>query len=256
MTYSKEMDAAVEAAKESGKILMQLYGHTKAHFKADHSIITKADLLTEKKIKAILSKRFKDYNFYGEESGMGRRKSRFTWVVDPLDGTTNYTIKNPFFCTSIALADEVEPVLGVVYNPATKELFTAQKGKGAFLNGKRMHVSNKAALQESLMTFCHSNKGDSLARMVSIFGKLKHKTQHFRQIGAAALELSYLGAGRVEAFVMPGTNPWDVAAGALIVSESGGKVTNFKDKGFNINSNDVLASNSRLHDELLKVISE
>lgn len=253
---TQEMDTAIKAAKEAGDILMGLYGHAKAQFRADKSIITKVDLATEKKIKTILAKDFKDYNFYGEESGMGRRKSKYMWVVDPLDGTTNYAIKNPFFCTSIALAYEVEPVLGVVYNPVTKELFFAEKGKGAYLNDRKMQVSNKTDLSESILTFCHSNKPESLTRMLEIFNKLKSKTQHFRQIGAAALELSYLGAGRTEAFVMPGTNPWDVAAGSLIVKESGGLVTNLKNKEFNINSNDILATNKRLHEQLLKIISE
>lgn len=253
---SDEMKTATKAAKVAGKILMAHYGRIKVEYKADRSIVTEADRESEKVIKTQLETEFPDYSFLGEESGLDEKASDYTWVVDPLDGTTNYTIRDPFFNVSIGLTYKTEPILGVVYYPIEDELFQAEKNKGAFLNNKRIKVSNKDKVENSVVTFCHNRNEASIRRMGEIFVAVKLVTNRFRQIGAGGLELSYVACGRTESFMMPDANSWDVVAGAIIVKEAGGKVTDFQGKPYTMESLDVLASNGRVHEELLKILRD
>ncbi|MBN2251811.1 MAG: inositol monophosphatase [Candidatus Altiarchaeota archaeon] len=251
---SKELDVAVAAARDAGGILMERYGKVSARFKSDHSIVTDADMESEKRIRGILGRDFPAYSFLGEESGMDRKDSEFTWVVDPLDGTTNYSIRNPFFNVSIALAKDQVPVLGVVYYPFQDELFHAVRGAGAFLNGERIHVSWIREMGDAMACFCHGHDAKTVERMAVYFRNFKLATDRFRQIGAAALELSYLACGRIDSFFMLKMNPWDVAAGSLLVSEAGGKVSDAEGNAFTLDSRDLVASNLLLHDQVLGLL--
>jgi len=251
---SHEMEVAQAAAHEAGKILMDNYGKVSARFKPDRSIVTDADIKSEETIKGILKKEFPDHSFLGEESGIEDKGSEYTWVVDPLDGTTNYSIKNPFFNVSIALAKGGQSVLGVVYYPFQEELFYAETGKGAYLNDERIHVSNVSRIRDSFVSFCHGHDAQTVERMVPIFRRIKLLTEHLRQIGASALELSYVACGRTGCFFQLKMNPWDVAAGSLIVSEAGGKVTDIVGAPYTLKSRDLVASNGLLHEELLGLL--
>ncbi|MFQ6050444.1 MAG: inositol monophosphatase family protein [Candidatus Hydrothermarchaeota archaeon] len=253
---SKEMKVATRAAKEAGKMLMEYYGKVDRNYRYDGSTVTEADLEVERIIKHILSREFPDHSFLGEESGIEKGDSEYLWVIDPLDGTTNFTMRNPFFNTSIALTFRREPILGVVYNPYEDEIFQAERGKGAFLNGDRIRVSEEDEIKNSIITFSHGGDKRSVEIMIDIFGKLKLINGKVRQIGAAALELCFVACGRVEAFFMPGPNLWDVLAGALIVKEANGRVTDFKGNSFKISSSDILASNGKIHGELIEIIKE
>ncbi len=256
MKKSKELRIATKAARESGRILMANYGRVRARYKPDRTLVTRSDTESEKNIKGILKSEFPDYSFITEESRAEKRKSGYTWIIDPLDGTTNYTIHNPFFCVSIALAYKDDPVLGVVYYPFAKELFYAEQGKGAHLNGKKIRVSEETEFKNSVLAFCHKSDPDSVKLMTDVFGRLKSMNEKIRQIGAAALELSYVASGRIDSFMMINLNLWDVSAGALLVKEAGGKVTDFDGREFNLRSRDILASNGKIHDNVLGIINQ
>ncbi|HEX55160.1 MAG: inositol monophosphatase [Candidatus Altiarchaeales archaeon] len=255
MILSNELKTAIEASKKAGRILMDLYGKVKIKYKRDGTIITKADEMSEKLIRKILTNRFPDYSIIGEEFGFEEKSSEYLWAIDPLDGTTNYSIRNPFFNVSIALLDEEKPILGVVYYPFQDELFFAEIGKGAYLNNKRIYVSGEDKFENAVLTFCHRSDPESVERMAKIFREFKMRNPKVRQIGAAALEMCYVACARVESFLMINLNIWDVAAGAIIVKEAGGRVTDFDGNEFDINSKDILASNGLLHNELLRLIN-
>lgn len=252
----KELEVAMEAAKTSGKILLEYYDKVVTNYKKDKSIVTEADVKSEENIKSILSKHFPSYSFLGEESGLQDKKSEYLWIVDPLDGTTNFSIKNPFFNVSIALSKNNKPILGVVYYPFQDELFYAERGSDAFLNDKKIHVSDKDDITKSIHTFCHGNDPEQLEDISRIFRLFKLKNPKFRQFGSAALELCFVASGRVESYLMVGVNSWDVAAGVVIVEEAGGKVTDLSGGEFTTESKTILVSNGRLHEKIIEIINE
>ena len=253
---AKELDIAVKAAREAGKILMADYGMVTPRYKKDRSIVTDADLASEKLIKEILKKEFPGYSFLAEESGLEDNSSEYEWVIDPLDGTTNYSIRNPFFNVSIALAKNDSPILGVVYYPFQDELFHALKGCGAYLNGEKIHVSTTDNLRDAFVCFCHGHDQETVKRATDAYAKIKPVTDRLRQIGASELEMSYVGCGRVDAYYMLRQNPWDVASGSLIIAEAGGRVTDMDGKPFNLKSKDAVASNGLVHEELLEILQK
>ncbi len=256
MEETDALQAAVDAARGAGKILMDNYGKINVKHKVDGTIVTNADLESEKYIISQLKKEFPEYSILAEESGREQKESEYIWVIDPLDGTTNYSIQNPFFNVSIALAHKSEPVVGAVYSPFQDEMFSAEKGKGAYMNGEEIKVSSKNTLEESVHTFCHASNEAATKKMADIWTELKLLNPKVRQIGAGALELSYVACGRVESFMMIDMNPWDVAAGTLLVREAGGRVTDFSGKEFDIECKDILASNGILHEKLLDIVKQ
>jgi len=252
---AKELDVAREAALKASQLLLTKYGRARVHYKADRSIVTAADMGAERAIRAIIGRHFRDDAYLGEEMGSREGSSGRTWIVDPLDGSTNYSIGNPFFATSIALVEGDEPVLGVINYPPQRELFIATKGTGAYLNGKRIVVSDSQNLRLATLTFCHSPDPASIGRISRIFRRLKEVTSRTRQMGAASLELCFTACGRVDAFLMVGVNSWDVAAGILMVEEAGGQVTDLSGGKFTLSSTSLLASNGRIHKGLLKLLA-
>lgn len=263
MKISKKLKVMIKAAKKAGNFIMKNYGKVDFEMKKDKSFVSIVDKTCEEIIKTTLQNTYPTYSFLGEETGFTQysqnESSKYTWVVDPLDGTTNYKMKNPFFNVSIALAIEDTPVFAVVYNPLTKELFHAEKGKGTYLNNKRIYVS-KTPAENALLTFCHGKSKHAVNNMLKIYTHYKKKNRTIRQIGAAALELAYVAAGRADSYFMTSVNAWDVAAGQLLVSEAGGKVTDFEGKPFTIKSKTLLSTNNiayeELKKELLKIIKK
>ncbi len=243
------LKTAVKAARAAGKILMKHFGKIEnVEAKDPHNLVTNVDLACEKKILEIIKKKFPDHNIYSEEAGNEQKKSEYTWYIDPLDGTHNYIAGTHMF----GLARNNEMIVGVIYLPYFKELYTAEKGKGAFLNGKKIHVS-KRKLSDSRVVF-DSNlyKGQKLSLI--LLDIIRRKVFMIRMLGVAVLNWAYLSTGRFDFHITFDTKPWDIAAGALIVEEAGGKVTRFDGKPWNVMDKQLIFSNGVLHDELVRLI--
>ena len=250
-------EIAEKAAREAGVIIRANFKRDiKIERKQEHELVSEVDRKVEKKIREIIQRNFPDHSILGEEFGEEEKESEYTWIIDPIDGTTNFLMKNPFFNTSIALAKGKEPIVGVVYNPIADELFSAEKDEGAFLNGEEISVSEKKKLSDSLITYCHGKTNESVDGIVPIFHKFKRNAVDIRQLGAGALELCYVASGRVEAFVDNGVYPWDAAAGILILREAGGKATDFSGEKWDTDSKTLVASNGKSHPEILEQIQE
>lgn len=265
----EETKVAIRAAKEAGKLLMENFDkvHT-IKVKNQQEIVTETDLESEKIILGILKKEFPGYSILAEESGMtaspriqseagrGEGESEYLWVVDPLDGTTNYSLKIPFFNVTIALAERSgnswEVVSGVVHAPFTKEMFFAEKGEGSFLNGERISVSKETDLKKLFISHCNGKEEHQMRRVLKAFQELRPVTRDFMRMKSAALELAYVANGRLGGFVLLGGKSWDVAAGSLLVKEAGGKATDFAGREWTLNAGDLLAANGQVHEQILE----
>ncbi len=249
---------AILAAKKAGEYILKNFNKVKNKDIKDKGgfsgLVSKVDIEAEKIIKKIILKKFPDHNILGEESGKTRKKSDYTWVVDPLDGTHNYLMGSPLFCTAIALTYKNEVILGVIYAPYLKEMFWAEKDKGSFLNGKKIKVSKKTNISQSLFYFCHGYEAKHVRKALKIYNKLKMKATDIRQLGTGGIETAWVAAGRAEGFVIPGGKPWDIAPGILLVKEAGGKATDFKNKDWNLKSKDMICSNGKIHHKFFKFI--
>lgn len=251
------LDLAIDACLKAGNFLLEFfYKKTEVQYKLDNSIVTEADLKADSLIKALIEDNFPQHSILSEESGRKKQSSDYLWIIDPLDGSTNYSVLNPFFAVSIGLLYKQQPLLGVVYSPFQDELFVAETNRGAYLNNKIITVDKNATLEKSFLAFNNGRDSKSRERMVKIYKKLKIKNNVVRQVGAAALELCYVASGRFGAFVMPGLNSWDVAAGALIVREANGITTDFENNPFNLTSSDIIACSSSIHESLLQLIEK
>lgn len=260
MNFNKEKSIAKQVALEAGKFLKQNFNKFDRSkgvtIKSKDQIQTWVDKAAEKIILRKIKKNFPTHRILSEETGFNKKKSDYFWIIDPLDGTTNYTMHLPAYGVSIGLAYKNEMVLGVTYCPEVNELTVAEKGKGAFLNNKRLKVSKQKVLSKSLLTFCHGSMVHDIKRAIKLYSKFKMKGFDYRQIGSAVIEFNFVAAGRTEAIMLPGANLYDVAAGAIIVKEAGGKVTDFNNKEWTIKSKDILASNGLVHNQVLKIINE
>ncbi len=245
---------AIKAAKEAGKIHLKYFGNIKKiMYKDKTNAVTNADLESEKRIIGIIKKRFPEHSILSEESGATNRKSDYRWLIDPLDGTHNYMHNIPLFGVSIALEFKKKLILGVIYLPCFDDLYVAEKGKGAFLNGKRIKVSNLKDLRKS-MVFLDGGFHRQAGKRLKLINKLAKKVHKIRVFGVAVIDFLYLAEGKIEASILFPTHPWDIAAGILLVKEAGGKVTDFNRKEADQYSNCFVASNGRVHDKILSVI--
>ena len=228
--------------------------------KAENDLVTEVDLECERMCRAVLAERFPEHDILAEELGEGStsaRASRWRWVFDPLDGTTNYAHGLPVFCSSLGLEIDGRTEVGAIYDPTRRELFSAERGKGAFLNGARVTVSETEGLRDSLLVTgfpydVHRHAGD----LVALFGAFLGRAQAVRRLGSAALDLCYVATGRFDGFWEQHLKPWDVCAGALIVEEAGGRITGTDGSPFEIAAGHLLASNGRIHDAMLTVIHQ
>lgn len=245
----------IELAEKTGKFLLKNFRKSPDLFRlrgTTKEIVTKYDKQSDRIIVDALSKKFPDYNILTEESSPRNKGSDFTWIVDPLDGSSNFAVGNPFFAVSIALLHHEKPVLGVAYAPFLKELFVAEEGAGALLNGKAIHVSAVKALGKSYFVWCEA-AGSSL-RMSRINANIQPKIKDLRKLGAGSLECAWIACGRAEAYVTTAIEPWDVAAGVILVMEAGGKVTDFKGKAWKPVRSDAVLSNGKIHNKVLEII--
>lgn len=204
-------------------------------------------------IKDLISDRHPEHNLLTEETGLVDNGSPYTWVVDPLDGSSNYVNHNPFFAVSICLAYNNQPITGVIFAPLIEELAVARKGQGCTVNGRRVSVSDTGALSKSYSVGCPG--GDKTNRRFSKMSyALNENIKDFRKMGSAAIEAYVVAAGRVDSFVTLNISPWDIAAGALCVEEAGGKVTNFQGEPWDMTKSDVCMTNGVIHEDVLKTI--
>jgi myo-inositol-1(or 4)-monophosphatase len=248
---------AAEVAMEAGAILRAHFGQPHdVHFKGAIDIVTEADKASEALIVYRLQERFPEIDLIGEEGSRGAiGDTRFRWVIDPLDGTTNFSHDLPTFAVSIGLEDRGLPVGGAIYDPMRDELFVALKGGGAFLNGSPLHVSAISELIGSLLVTGFSYDFAIRVRQADVWRDFLTQVQAIRQTGSAALNLCYIAAGRLDGYWEQGISAWDVAAGAVMVMEAGGKVTDMRGGVFRADDRQLVASNGALHDHLLAVIA-
>ena len=249
---------ALEAAKRGGVVLKKYWGaiNSIAHKDTPIDLVTDADRASEEAIIHSIKSAYPTHGILAEESGMHVRLDEdFLWVIDPLDGTTNYTHQYPVVAVSIALLYQGKPVLGVVYNPILNELFHAAQGEGAFFNGKAIHVSHVDSLSRSLLAsgFAYDRR-ENPENNYGPFCRLTHLTQGVRRGGAAALDIAYVAAGRLEGYWERGIKPWDIAAGIILVQEAGGKVSAYDEGPFDLASGKILATNGKIHNELSREI--
>ena len=245
------------AAYGGGEILRKYFGNLiRVRKKGDIDLVTEADLESEQKIIASIRKVFPDHSILAEESGHTDGTKDHQWIIDPLDGTTNFAHRLPIYAISIAFALKGEPIMGMVLNPASGEFFTATRGQGARLNAKPIRVSNIARMMDSVLGTGFRYDTDGIIEdLMARFTNCLKATQGIRRLGSAALDLCYVACGWIDGFWEQNLNPWDTAAGALIVSEAGGKVTDFKGQAYHPEDNQILATNSRIHKDMLKLLT-
>jgi myo-inositol-1(or 4)-monophosphatase len=258
--------AMSEIAREAGALLMHYFHqHLKIEYKGDADLVTAADRASEALIRERILARWPGHDVLGEEQGLSDQGSDYRWYVDPLDGTTNFAHGYPVFCVSMGLehrglkdqapeerssGQRASRVAAVIYDPTRDELFTAEKGRGARLNGESIHVSKTATLKESLLATGFPSHKRHKNPNIYFYHQITLHTHGVRRAGSAALDLVNVASGRYDGFWEFNLNPWDTAAGVLIVEEAGGKVTRFDGSPFELNSRETLASNGLLHDAL------
>jgi len=240
-------------AREAGALLMQFFDRNiKIEYKGDADLVTAADRKSEALIRERIRETWPGHDVLGEEEGLRDTGSEFRWYVDPLDGTTNFAHSFPVFCVSMALRDKNGMLAGVCYDPTRNELFAAERGKGATLNGRPIHVSKTAKLKESLVGTGFPSHKRHQNPNIHFYHQITLRSHGVRRAGSAALDLCYVACGRMDGFWEFNLNPWDTAAGVLMVEEAGGRVTDFGGGPFQINSRETLASNGVIHDELMR----
>lgn len=249
-------ETATRAAIAAGQILTENLtksSQRQISTKAAFDFVTEVDLASEKAIIEQIKSVFPTHNIFAEEQGAEQQSSEFLWIIDPLDGTTNYIHEFPFYSISIALKKGKEIIYGLIYDPIRQEIFDAFKEKGSFLNGKQIFTSPQASFQKALFAtgfpFRDKTKIDIYLQS---FAAIFRKAAGVRRAGAAAIDLAYTACGRVDGFWEIGLNAWDIAAGVLIVQEAGGIVTDFRGGQNYLNSGNVVAANAALHPELLE----
>ncbi len=247
---------AIEAAKASGRIQRRyLYKSYRIDFKGETTnLVTDVDRRCEKRIISLIREHFPGHGFFAEEGGNSNVSSRYRWIIDPLDGTTNYAHGYPFFSTSIALEVDGEIILGVVFDPIRDELFTARKGKGAYLNGEKIFPSKTSDLKGSLLATGFPYDVKKTGQNIQPFNRFVLQAQAVRRDGSASLDLCYTAMGRFDGFWEFSLSPWDMAAGSLILQEAGAMVTLTSGRPFSIYKGDVLASNGRIHSDMVRVL--
>ena len=253
---SNYREFTITIAKEAGTFLKERLGETLAvKYKGEIDLVTEVDKMSEDMLLYRINNKFPRHDILAEESAGTDRGSDFRWIIDPLDGTTNYAHGYPVFCVSIALEKENEIILGVIYNPVAEEMFVAEKGKGAFLNGKRISVSDTTDISKSLLaTGFPYDIRENPDNNLNYFNEMATKVQAIRRAGSAALDLAYIAAGRFDGYWELRLKPWDTAAGWLLVKEAGGLVTEIFGKDYFLKSPHILASNGKIHDKMIDVL--
>jgi myo-inositol-1(or 4)-monophosphatase len=249
------LDAAIEIAREAGQVLLAHRG-VDFELKGAYDLVTAADRASEQLVVKRLRERFPKHGIVAEEGGRAEMQADLRWYVDPLDGTTNFAHGFPMWNVTLALAQRDEVIAGVVYDPLNRELFTAERGAGARLNGAPIHVSKARVLNDALLSTGFPSRKRHQNVNIHFYYQTAMLTHGVRRGGSAAIDLAYTACGRLEAFWEFGLNPWDMAAGVLLVEEAGGKVSGMRGEPFDLRGRYVLADNSLVHNELLELFEE
>jgi myo-inositol-1(or 4)-monophosphatase len=255
------LNFAIQTAREAGHLLAERFGRAlQVTNKSELDLVTESDLASER----LIIERIKTYHprhaILAEESGVSATAERdqgseWRWIIDPLDGTTNYAHGYPCFCVSIGLEHEGKMEVGVIYDPMRDELFTAERGAGASLNGRRIQVSPRTNLSSALLCTGFPYDVRERSEFARHFANFIMNAQGVRRDGAAALDLAYVACGRFDGFWEEGLKPWDVAAGTLMVEEAGGRVSNYAGEPLSIYKPPIVASNGLLHEEMMRVLA-
>ena len=251
---------AIEAVRLAGRMQLEAIGGGFAvRKKGVIDLVTEADVAIERRFRELVAERYPDHDVLGEEFGApggNRPAARHCWIFDPIDGTTNFAHGLPIFCASLALEIDGDITLAAVYDPTRDELFTAERGQGAWLNGRRLHVSANDRLVDSLLvTGFPYTVHEEADEMLGLFGAFISRSRAVRRLGSAALDVCYVAAGRMEGFWERGLGAWDIAAAALLVEEAGGRVSDLDGGPFVLRTGRLLASNGRVHEEMLATIA-
>jgi myo-inositol-1(or 4)-monophosphatase len=253
------LTTAIEAVVRAGDLQMARFGRSfEINKKGTIDLVTEVDVEVERMFRALVAERFPGHQILAEEmGGAASAPAGPCWVFDPIDGTTNFAHGLPIFCASLALEIDGVAEVGAVYDPNRKELFTAERGGGAFLNGRPLHVSQAAHLVDAMLVtgFPYDVHG-RVDEIVGLFGAFVGQARAVRRLGSAAIDLSYVAAGRLDGFWEADLKPWDIAAGALLVAEAGGRVTTTEGVPFTSRGGQVLATNGHLHAAMLGVIAQ
>jgi myo-inositol-1(or 4)-monophosphatase len=249
------LDFIIHLAKKAGDYLKENLGSDlDVQFKGRINPVTRVDRGSQDIIFSAIEKEFPDHSVVAEENLNKDTGSEYTWYVDPLDGTVNYVHGIPIFCVSIGLFKGGQPFMGVCYNPLSGELFSSEQGRGAFMNGRQIRVSNTSRLIDALVVTGFPYKKDTLDDSLARFRRILSEAQGIRRLGSAALDLCYVARGSFDAFWEVGLSSWDIAAGVAIVLEAGGAVTGFRDEPIDLGGGNILAANAELHPELLRLM--
>jgi myo-inositol-1(or 4)-monophosphatase len=255
-----ETEIAIEAAKRAGAYLRSMFGQpAEVRLKGDTSFVSEADLEASRIIREHLETAFSSYALLDEEMG-GAKSYTFldepTWVVDPLDGTSNFIAHIPIFAVAIALVKDFKTVLGVIFDPIHDELFVAERGQGLTLNGEPVTVSTRTGAKGGMLFAGRGYKKRDRERHGKIIYDLEQQTTYFRRLGCATLMLSSVASGRADSVILTGSQPWDVLAGALMVEEAGGRITDYCGNAWTLESEDLIASNAALHQDIISITKE
>jgi myo-inositol-1(or 4)-monophosphatase len=254
---TKELEAALSAAKEAGEVLRKGFGgQHSVRYKGEVDLVTEVDEEAERVIREILLGAFPAYGILAEEGGEQTGEEDARWIVDPLDGTTNYAHGLPIFCVSLALERVGEVVLGVVYDPIREEAYVAERGGGATLNGEPIRVSDTDELIQALIATGFPYDRPKMPEALELFGRFAAITRGMRRLGSTALDLCYVAAGRLDGYYERGIWAWDIAAGALILEEAGGKVMDYQGGMLDLEARQIVASNGTLNAAMTKLTGE
>jgi myo-inositol-1(or 4)-monophosphatase len=252
------LTTAVESVVRAGDVMLERFGtNVRVDKKGAIDLVTEVDVAIEREFRQRILERFPEHTVLGEELGGNETAPAGPcWVFDPIDGTTNFAHGLPIFCSSLALEVDGVAQVAAVYDPTRRELFTAERGGGAFLNGAPLHVSTPdTVLDAVLVTGFPYDVHARVAEIVGLFAEFVARARAVRRLGSAAIDLCYVAAGRLDGFWERGLNAWDIAGGALLVGEAGGVVTDFSGGPFSSRGRDVVASNGRIHAEMLDIIA-
>lgn len=251
------LETAVEIAREAGALLAHFFERgISFDLKGEFDLVTEADRASESLVVERLHARFPTHSVLGEEGGLRDRPGEYVWYVDPLDGTTNFAHGYPAFNVTLALERRGELIAGVIYDPLHQEMFTAELGSGAFLNGRRIHSSRTASLEEALLATGFPSRKRHENVNVHFFHQVAMSTHGVRRSGSAALDLAYVACGRLDGFWEFGLNPWDMAAGLLLVREAGGRTSSMKGAPADLRGPHIAATNGLIHDALLALFAD
>jgi myo-inositol-1(or 4)-monophosphatase len=257
---SKFLGTAFRAAVSAGNYIIENLGKISKDdiaMKQASDFVTKVDKESEQMIIQIIRQNFPNHHIFAEESLKQDEKAEYRWIIDPLDGTTNFIHEYPVFSISIALEHEGDIILGIVYDPLRKEMFTAEKGKGAFLNGHPVRISAIKNINNCLAaTGFPFRKKDLINEYLKLFKNIFNKVSDIRRAGSAALDLAYLACGRCDVFFEVGLSPWDIAAGSILIKEAGGIVTDFGGGSDYLSTGNIIAGTPALHGEILKEVRD